>query len=169
MAKSSASARTNTRSSRSADTQIKNQPGKAAAFPGFFVVTLKTFPSVNHWRGSAFGSPSQRADVDIGPYNPNMRMHPDSPEIHTEFVIPCCMTSPPRRTAEPPPLSGEAWVRAVHALRRESDPPRRYSPFTPYPQKRMAALASSAVGSTKGPGCGRVSAMMGSSVQPRMK
>ena len=79
---------------------------KIKYFPGFFVATLETFPSVNHWRGSAFGSPSQRADVGIGPYNPNMRMHPDSPEIHTEFVIPCCMTSPPRRTAEPPPLSG---------------------------------------------------------------
>ena len=38
-----------------------------------------------------------------------------------------------------------------------------------YPQKRMAALASSAVGSMKGPSTGKLSATIGSSVQPRMK
>ena len=37
------------------------------------------------------------------------------------------------------------------------------------PQKRMAAFASSAVGSTNGPATGSESATMGSSVQPRMK
>lgn len=41
--------------------------------------------------------------------------------------------------------------------------------FTGYPQKRMAALASSAVGSTVGVEIPRRDAARGSSVQPRMK
>ena len=38
-----------------------------------------------------------------------------------------------------------------------------------YPQKRIASLANSVVGSTKGPSASSAAATIGSSVQPRMK
>ena len=46
------------------------------------------------------------------PLHPNTQMPADSPKICVKYGTPYRTTSPSRRTAEPPPLKGEAWVQA---------------------------------------------------------